>query len=182
MADKLRLETNKPQIIALKYTAGKEVPGNFGDQMLFTLTDGRIWYAPLFVAEKVDALQLGRNEPFQVCKTEVFRQGQKPLTVYEIERAETALTTQPPAPQRKPAPTAATGDQVTTQQNQGTSPALRAFSPAAKTYMLAFADALDIAHEVAPYAKKRGIELEFSCESIRAMATTLFIHAPKGTC
>jgi len=52
----------------LKYNDGKEVTGQYGDQVLYTLTDGRVMYVPHIVKKKIDALGIGRGELFTITK------------------------------------------------------------------------------------------------------------------
>ena len=44
MSDKVQFQTNVPVDVALKYNDGKGVTGQYGDQVLYTLTDGRVMY------------------------------------------------------------------------------------------------------------------------------------------
>jgi hypothetical protein len=58
----------QPTVIALKYPTGKRVSSRFGaDQMMYTLTDGRVGYFPLKVAAEIDSLRLAAGEPFGIC-------------------------------------------------------------------------------------------------------------------
>jgi len=68
--EKLNLQPNVPAIIALKYSQGKVVASRFGDeqQVQFCLTDGRVYYASLGVAQKINELQLRDQEEFYICK------------------------------------------------------------------------------------------------------------------
>jgi hypothetical protein len=54
----------------LKYNDGKEVTGQYGDQVLYTLTDGRVMYVPPIVKKKIDELGIGRGELFTITKAE----------------------------------------------------------------------------------------------------------------
>jgi hypothetical protein len=113
--EKLVLQPNLPECIALKFADGKLSEGRFGDQMFYTLVDGRGWYADLDVAAKVNLLELRPHEPFWVCKRMSGQRGSKPIIdVYRGDvapqvRAAAAATglppteveaPQPPAPQR----------------------------------------------------------------------------------
>jgi hypothetical protein len=44
MSDKVQFQTNVPVEVALKNGDGKQVNGQYGDQVLYTLTDGRVMY------------------------------------------------------------------------------------------------------------------------------------------
>ena len=68
---KLQLRTNVPEVIALQFAKGKEVLSEYaasGTEVLYTLADGRSWYCHQSVARKVDALSLGKGEPFSSSK------------------------------------------------------------------------------------------------------------------
>jgi len=65
---KIEFEPNKPVEVALKYRDGREVDGRYGQQMFYSLTDGRSMYLDLEVAEKIRALGVERGELFLVEK------------------------------------------------------------------------------------------------------------------
>jgi hypothetical protein len=64
MSDKVQFQTNVPVDVALKYNDGKEVTGQYGDQVLYTLTDGRIMDMPPIVKREIGELGIGREELF----------------------------------------------------------------------------------------------------------------------
>src|SRR5580693_8075645 len=70
MSEKLQFQTNVAIDVALKYNDGKEVAGQYGDQVLYTLTDGRVMYVPPIVKKKIDELGIGRGELFTITKAE----------------------------------------------------------------------------------------------------------------
>ena len=70
MSEKVQFQTNVPINIALKYNDGKEVTGQYGDQVLYTLTDGRVMYVPPIVKKKIDEFGIGRGELFTITKGE----------------------------------------------------------------------------------------------------------------
>src|SRR5579864_1149269 len=70
MSEKVQFQTNLPIEVALKYDDGKEVTGQYGDQVLYTLTDGRVMYVPPIVKKKIDELGIGRGELFTITKAE----------------------------------------------------------------------------------------------------------------
>ena len=70
MSDKVQFQTNVPVDVALKYNDGKEVTGQYGDQVLYTLTDGRVMYVPPIVKKKIDELGIGRGKQFTITKAE----------------------------------------------------------------------------------------------------------------
>jgi hypothetical protein len=70
MSEKVQFQTNVPIEVALKYNDGKEVTGQYGDQVLYTLTDGRVMYVPPIVKKRIDELGIGRDEQFTITKAE----------------------------------------------------------------------------------------------------------------
>ena len=66
MSEKVQFQTNVSIDVALKYNDGKEVTGQYGDQVLYTLTDGRVMYVPPIVKKKIDELGIGRGELFTI--------------------------------------------------------------------------------------------------------------------
>src|SRR5260370_9740150 len=70
MSEKVQFQTNVPIEVELKYNDGKEVSGQYGDQVLYTLTDGRVMYVPPIVKKKIDELGIGRGELFTITKAE----------------------------------------------------------------------------------------------------------------
>src|ERR1035437_2551655 len=68
--EKLVLQVGRSVTIALEYSTGKLVPSSFGgaDQMYYTLTDGRGWYADLAASEQIEKLELVSREPFTIEK------------------------------------------------------------------------------------------------------------------
>ena len=67
---KVQFQTNVPVEVALKYNDGKEVNGQYGDQVLYTLTDGRVMYVPPIVKRRIDELGIARGELFTLTKAE----------------------------------------------------------------------------------------------------------------
>ena len=70
MSEKVQFQTNVAVEVALKYGDGKDVTGQYGDQVLYTLTDGRVMYVPPIVKKKIDELGIGRGEVFTIRKAE----------------------------------------------------------------------------------------------------------------
>lgn len=70
MSEKVQFQTNIPVEVALKYNDGKEVTGQYGDQVLYTLVDGRVMYVPPIVKKKIDEAEIARGELFTITKAE----------------------------------------------------------------------------------------------------------------
>ncbi len=109
--EKVTFTHNVPVQVALKYSDGKPVEGRFGDQMLYTLVDGRAMYLDLDVAAKINALELRSREAFAICKRWSGKKGD-PMQ-WDVWRPDAAsLPPAPPAVQPEasagtPAPAAA---------------------------------------------------------------------------
>jgi len=122
MSEKLTLEANIPEEIALKFPDGLEIAERqvngqtYSAQVMFTLTDDRKWYTSPVVAEMIRKEQIVRGERFRVCKR-VTGSGPKSTTRYQITRLN------PPAEQPKlPTPVAqravtSKGDATSTDAN-----------------------------------------------------------------
>ena len=182
----LRFETNLPVEVALAYPDGKLVEGRYGDQMLYTLTDGRRMYVHPLVAKRITDLGIGQEESFEICKRQVKNGNRK-----GIEWQVTRLEAEPPvafAPQpvSRPAaaPSAATKTATATQsasngKANGTTPQLNAGTVVASAMagaLLASIDALLLARD---YALKSGWKVEFNEEDIRAIGSTIYIQLSK---
>jgi len=88
MSEKVHFQTNVPIDVALKYNDGKEVTGQYGDQFLYTLTDGRVMYVPPIVKKKIDELGIGRGDLFTIMKAEK-KNGTRRTIEWVIEGKET---------------------------------------------------------------------------------------------
>ncbi len=78
--NKLVLDPNVPQLIALRFRNGKVVDSRFGDekQVYFSLVDGRSAYLSLGVSQSINNLGLGDQEPFYICKRWNGQRSQQP--------------------------------------------------------------------------------------------------------
>src|ERR1700693_1175410 len=75
---KVELKPTMPVQLALSYSEGKIVSGRFGEQVMYSLADGRVMYLNFKVAEKINALELNVREPFFVCKYWSGKKGDTP--------------------------------------------------------------------------------------------------------
>src|SRR5579872_1301231 len=184
--EKLVLQVDKPVTIALEYSTGKLVGSNIPgapDQMYYTLTDGRAWYADLAASEMIDKLYLVSREPFTVCKLGAGR--------FEVERAgkfpTEPIVTEPIPNKMQPqrdarriggerAPERTSERPVGEQQNVDTShrqsfpsaqPATK-LEQALKTAILATANA-------EKYGAEIGYTVRFTPEAIKCMAISVLI-------
>jgi hypothetical protein len=70
MSEKIQFQTNIPVEVALKYADGKDVTGDYGDQVLYSLTDGRVMYVPPIVKKQIQDLDIAKGELFTITKAE----------------------------------------------------------------------------------------------------------------
>src|SRR6202030_275512 len=75
---KVEFPPNTSIPISLKYREGKVVEGRFGDQMYYTLADGRCMYLDMDVAAKINLLEPGKGETFMMCKRWSGKKGETP--------------------------------------------------------------------------------------------------------
>lgn len=179
MAEKLKLQTNIPEIIALEWAQGREVESSLypdsPPQIMFSLVDGRKWFAPKTVAAKVDALQPAKGEALSVCK----REGANKSIFYEVERYRPQQSAQPLNPQRIEAPRAETTSQVQP-HSQISSPHSNEVPQDVERYIGALRDALFIAYRVQTESRDTQFTIEFGAEDVRAMGTTLYIERSRN--
>lgn len=84
--EKVTFTPNVPQQVALRFPDGKLVEGRFGDQVLFTLVDGRAMYLDTAVAAKINQLGIQKGERFHICKRWSGKKGdQMQWDVYQLE-------------------------------------------------------------------------------------------------
>ena len=63
MKERVVFEANVPVTATLAYADGLKVQGRFGDQVMYSLTDGRVMYVPPMVRDKLVGLGSRQNEP-----------------------------------------------------------------------------------------------------------------------
>ena len=186
MAETLKFRTNVPETIALAYTKGKEVEGAYGDQVMFTLQDGRRVYLDPWVAEKIDCLQLGRGELFTIVRREIQKSAGRKSIDFDVWRG--ADTAQAAAPQSVPS-TPRNGSSAIPhekEQPQGTTAAPERLthelvaSIGASRIELALCAAIDAAAKAEAHAKEKGLSIRFGPEDVRAIGLSLFIAMDRG--
>jgi len=68
MKERVVFEANVPATATLAYADGLKVQGRFGDQVMYSLTDGRVIYVPPMVRDKLVELGIRQHEPFAICR------------------------------------------------------------------------------------------------------------------
>src|SRR5271165_3153530 len=70
MKERVVFEANVPVTATLAYADGLKVQGRFGDQVMYSLADGRVMYVPPIVRDKLVELGIRQHEPFGICRAE----------------------------------------------------------------------------------------------------------------
>jgi len=76
MKERVVFEANVPVTASLAYADGLKVQGRFGDQVMYSLTDGRVMYVPPVVRDKLVELGIRQYEAFAICWRMARRQPQ----------------------------------------------------------------------------------------------------------
>lgn len=182
----LRLQSNVPETIALEFADGLPVASRFGgDQVMFSLCDGRKLYLSPYVADKIAAAGIGARQPFTLCKREVTN-GNRRTIDYQIEAAAAANGAGPAA--TEPAPVVRNTPQtqqrsVTPSAPPSSLPSQAAATPAPVTattpgalMTAAGRAAVDAVLEIERYAQSRGMtDFAFGADNLQAIAVSLFI-------
>jgi hypothetical protein len=147
----LKLEPNVPTELALQFPTGMNVTGNYGPQVLFTLTNNRRLYLDPKVAEDIRALTLAPGQPFIITKAQ--KQGQRGFD-WTVERK----PAQASETRHSPASAVKTATQI---------------EHALKTAIAAACSAEKFATEI-------GYTVRFSEESIKSLACTVLIQMERA--
>ena len=186
MSDKVQFQTNIPVEVALKYNDGKEVNGQYGDQVLYTLTDGRVMYVPPIVKKKIDELGIGRGELFTLTKAE--KKNGTRRTIEWVVAAEQRGDTHPPARVKQP-----NGQRPSQPRNDASVPENgngqrsnstidgKGFLVTSHGQLLlqSLAAAVDVAAATARYAAASGVEVQFTSEDLREIGLRIFTAGVK---
>src|SRR5579862_6127510 len=97
-AASVKFQTNIPERVALAFAEGLPVSSQFGgDQVMFSLTDGRKMYVAPIVAQKIAGLGIGAYEEFEICKREQTV-GNRRVVNYEVAVARAVAPAAAPGP------------------------------------------------------------------------------------
>jgi len=186
MSDKVHFQTNIPVEVALKYGDGKEVNGQYGDQVLYTLTDGRVMYVPPIVKRRIEELGIGRGELFTLTKAEK-KDGTRRTIEWLVDAADRgekpprgnvpAATGQRPL---QPRNGAAAGGNGNGQRANSTHDA-KGFLVTTHGQLLlqSLAAAVDVAAATERYAAAAGVEVQFTSEDLREIGLRIYAAGVK---
>lgn len=180
MSDKVQFQTNIPVEIALKYGDGKEVSGQYGDQVMYTLTDDRVMYVPPIVKRRIEELGIVRGELFTLTKAEKKNGTRRTIewlvAAGEREERATQTTQELNGRQRRngAASEAVAGNGHV--RRPSTSSDAKGFLVTGQGQFLlqALAAAVDAAAATKRYATTCGVELQFTSEDVREIGLRVF--------
>ncbi len=178
--EKLNLKVGEPHVIALSQVDGRPVSSQFsGDQLMFTLVDGRKLFLDPYVQDRIRDARITPRQVFEIEKVEVFAGNRRTVEVVVrlkgaaangIASAPSAIggiSTLPPKPTPVPAPAIA-------ERVNG------AGETAAEIMAQCYRRAVDVALTTVAYARENGLMLSPTFEDIRASGTALFIQNSRG--
>lgn len=106
----LRFQTNVPVEVALAYSDGKEIEGQYGPQVMFSLAESpngeKTMYVPPIVAERFRELHIDKGQRVRVCKDEV-KNGNRRGIQWDVSRIDPDPRWEHPAPGQPAAPSPA---------------------------------------------------------------------------
>jgi hypothetical protein len=186
MSDKVQFQTNVPVEVALKYNDGKEVTGQYGDQVLYTLTDGRVMYVPPFVKRRIDELGIGRGELFTLTKAE--KKNGTRRTIEWVVAAGERGDTHPPArvqhsngqrPSHPRNDAAVPGNGNGQRANSTIDGKGFLVTSHGQLLLQSLAAAVDVAAATERYAAASGLEVQFTSEDLREIGLRIFTAGVK---
>jgi len=181
MTDKVAFQTNVPVEVALKYGDGKDVNGQYGDQVLYTLTDGRVMYVPPIVRKQIEDLGIARGQLFTITKAEK-KNGARRTIEWQVSgngRSARQRNGEPVAGNGRPKGAGA-GTQPLSQGSGNGSVERSTFAGASAQFVKqALALAVDAVAEAERYAGTHGISLQFTSEDVREIGLRIYASAAR---
>src|SRR6516164_8064917 len=161
MKERVVFQANVPVTATLAYADGLKVQGRFGDQVMYSLTDGRVMYVPPLVRDKLVELGIRQNEPFNICCAE-RREGNRRFVDWIVQPNDSLLQS---ATARRGAPgTPANGDGGAPAKSNGNGKPANAVASAggAETALrAALMASIDAALETEQYASAHDLSVRF---------------------
>lgn len=180
MNGKIQFQTNVPAEVALKYSDDKDVTGQYGDQVLYTLTDGRVMYVPPIVRKHIQDLGIAKSELFTITKAE-RKNGTRRTIEWQVavhgRSASEGDARRPAADKSSSGPGSASAR--ATAPPSPNKEAVRGISliTAGQLLKQALALAVDAAAETERYAGTHGISLQFTSEDVREIGLRMYACA-----
>jgi hypothetical protein len=206
LREKVKFLPNVPVELALKYATGKAITTDYGDSVMYSLTDGRVMFLKPDEAARLHAANIPAGEVFALCRT-VRIEGNHKFTSLEIcglgQAAPQGPQSVPPPPPRVMSPLEASlraslrerGIEPTEPVNETRpatveppqAPARAAFTAQVATnntihttLTASLHAAIDAAAAAESYAKSIDYAVRFTSEDVRAIALTMLIGAQRG--
>ena len=187
MKERVVFEANVPVTATLAYADGLKVQGRFGDQVMYSLTDGRVMYVPPMVRDKLVELGIRQNEPFAIWRAE-RREGNRRFVDWVVEPDGSATPVQRATAHSDASGSPVNGDSGARVKSDGNgngngkqSSAPTKLGTAETALRAALTASIDAALVAEQYASAHGLSIRFGSEDLRAMALSLFIqHARDG--
>jgi hypothetical protein len=183
MSEKVQFQTNIPVEIALKYSDGKDVTGQYGDQVLYTLTDGRVMYVPPIVKKKIDEAGITRGELFTITKAE-RKNGTRRTVEWviggkpEVSPTTTDHTTPKSGGSMRTANNGASGTAPQNGNNRRTTspgdPKGFLATGQGQSLLQAFSAAVDLAASTERYGSSCGMQFQFTSADLREIGLTIY--------
>ena len=182
MKERVVFEANVPVTATLAYADGLKVQGRFGDQVMYSLADGRVMYVPPLVRDKLVELGIRQNEPFNICRSE-HREGNRRFVDWIVQPNGSASPVPSGTAHRETLESSANGDSGVRAKSNGNgngngrpANAVTAAGTAESALRAALMASIDAALAAEQYASAHGLSVRFGSEDLRAMALSLFIQ------
>jgi len=180
MPDKLVFQTNIPVEVALKYGDGKDVTGQYGDQVLYTLTDGRVTYVPPIVRKQIEDLEIGRGELFTIKGREEENGTRRTIECQVAANGRTSRQRNGESAEKGRQVGARPEKQPSGQASgNGTVGRVASNGVSAQSLKQALALAVDAVAEGERYAGTHGISLQFTSEDVGEIALRIYANASR---
>ena len=186
--EKVQFKTNVPVELALEYTDGRDIAGNYGDQVMYTTQDDRVMFVPPIVRDRIEQLGVQRGEPIRITKAEV-RHGIRRSIEYQVGRVEPPpqqIARPDPTPisppqqrEENPAPNQSPGRPQPTTAAQTDTKAAPANSKYGAVMLRCLVSALETVREAEAHAASASIPIRFTSQDIQGIASTFFIQAAR---
>lgn len=181
----LHFETNKPQVVKLRYPEGIPTKGQYGPQVMFSLLDppDTRMYVPVFVANCIQELKIGPGRAMQILKAEIRTNGKR-STEWKVRPLEAEPGAAVPINFHAtghgelvvPRVTPIKGNGSTTEPSNGHATHHGIPYRDAKTDLAACYDqAIEVLVTAREHAASRDLPVQFTGEDLRQVAATLYI-------
>lgn len=176
----LKLNIGEKHVIALQYADGKPVQSRFsGDQLMFSLTDGRKLFTEPYVQMKLDALGVQPGQPFEIEKRESQAGNRRTvqIEVRALQRRADAITSTPARQGVKDSPTPFNPTALPLAAPPPLpAPVNGAGENSAAIMARCYHQAIDVALAAVTYAESKGLRITPSFEDVRCLAATICIN------